>query len=84
VSCGLLAEWRNGRRWNAAGSLDRLLGHADDVVTDTYLVSTAEDVHAALNGAARLIRGEQVGNVLPFAAEAGKSTQVGTPAAEAR
>jgi hypothetical protein len=41
-------------------------------------------VRAALNRAARLIDGEQVGNVLPFAAEAGMGTPMGTVAAEVR
>jgi integrase len=62
----------------------RLLGHADGDVTDTYLMPTDNDVRAALNRAARLIDGEQVGNVLPFAAEAEKGTPMGTVASEAR
>lgn len=62
----------------------RLLGHADGDVTDSYLSPTDDDVRAAINRAARLIDGEQVGNVIPFAAEAGKGTPMGTPAVEAR
>jgi integrase len=56
----------------------RLLGHADGDVTDSYLMPTDDDVRAALNRSARLIDGEQVGNVVPFAAEAGKGTEKGT------
>ena len=58
-----------------------LLGHADGDVTDTYLMPTAEDVRAALNRAARLIDGEQVGNVIPFAAN---GTPDGTANSHAR
>ena len=35
----------------------RLLGHADEDVTDSYLMPTIEDVRAAVNRAAALIDG---------------------------
>ncbi len=44
-----------------------LLGHADADVTDGYIKPEIEDVIAALDRAARLIDGEQVGNVVQFA-----------------
>jgi hypothetical protein len=43
-----------------------LLGHAATDVTDGYVQPEFEDVIAALNRAARLIDGEQVGNVVQF------------------
>jgi len=44
-----------------------LLGHADEDVTDSYVRPELEDVRAALDRAARLVDGEQVGNVVQFA-----------------
>jgi integrase len=59
-----------------------LLGHADEDVTDGYVRPELEDVRAAVNRAARLIDGEQVGNVVPFTSV--NDTTNGTVSAKAR
>jgi integrase len=41
----------------------RLLGHADEDVTDSYLMPTLEDVRAAVNRAATLIDGTNDGTM---------------------
>jgi integrase len=60
-----------------------LLGHAAEDVTDAYIQPEIEDVVAALNRAARLIDGEQVGNVVQFGAASANGTTNGTVASEA-
>jgi integrase len=54
----------------------RLLGHLSGDITATYIMPSDDDVRAALNRAARLIDGEQVGNVVPFAATSAASSAV--------
>ncbi len=56
------------------------LGHADENVTDTYIVVTLDAVRDAVNRAARLIDGEASGNVVFFPAH---GTLDGTPAVSA-
>ena len=60
-----------------------LLGHADADVTDVYVRPEIENVIAALNRAARLIDGEQIGNVVQFGASDANGTTNGTIASEA-
>jgi integrase len=60
-----------------------LLGHADEDVTDSYIKPEIGDVIAALNRAARLIDGEQVGNVVQFSATSANGTTNGTISSEA-
>ena len=57
----------------------RFLGHADEDVTDSYIIATDEAVREATNRAARLIDGVQVGNVVQF--QVANGTPDGTAAA---